>query len=116
MADKRPLCKLCKERHWLREPHAKPLGYAGALEMMPGAPPISDAILIDRGPVCSNCERLEREIAYLKERLGERVTISPSITVTGVTETLRVTRKGRPRSGNALTPAEKQRAYRERHS
>ena len=57
---------------------------------------------------CPYCEGYQAEIAMLKRRLADIVTINP----TGVTEKLR----GRPNSGNALTPAEKQRAYRERQS
>lgn len=90
MADKRPLCKLCRQNHWLREPHV-----------------FTD----ETKPPCPNCGLLEAEVAMLKRRLAARVTE----TVTVKPETVTVKPRGRPISGNALTSAQKQRAYRERH-
>ena len=73
MADKRPKCPNCLANHRLTEPHRKPVGATIPLRMIPGAPSVSDAILIDRGPSCANCERLEQEIAFLQKQL-ETVT------------------------------------------
>ena len=58
------------------------------------------------------------QLEKLLEKAEARVTKKrdkPRVTVTkNPIPVTRVTKKGRPSSGNALTPAEKQRAYRER--
>ena len=87
---------------------------------------IPDVIyIVPDAPSCPYCEGYRVEIAMLKRRLAERVaesvttsTDSDTENPPGVTDNegaVTVNRRGRPNSGNALTPAQKQRAYRERH-
>ena len=99
---------------------------------------LTPLVITARDVRCHNCELLEAENAMLKRRLAERVTESVTdnnegvtVTPSGVTEsvtiipesvtvtsssgnTVTINRRGRPNSGNALTPAQKQKAYRER--
>ena len=92
--------------------------YTGPYEEIP-APTLTLPPQVPSPSSCPRCGELEAEVVKLKTLLKDRNANAVTHSVTGmehVTGIVTRNKRGRPRSGNALTPAQKQRAYRERRA
>lgn len=71
MSDKRPLCKVCRGHHWLREPHeGKPSNVMGG-NSGPGVTlhkPLSIAVTLP--PRCADCDEREAELECLRKEIA----------------------------------------------